>query len=133
MEKYWKEVSSTQKEKNITDNINQKQIIKFKERRMEIIFHGLRIGHVGLKLYLHRFNMATDKECNQCKEAESIEHYLLNCRKYDNKREIAKRELEKEDIKDITIKILLLRGNYNRRKNVKILDSRIKYIKAKKE
>ena len=99
---------------------------------MEIIFHRLRIGHVGLKQYLHSFNMAADEECNQCTEVESIEHYLLNCRKYGKETEILKRELEKENITDKTIKILLGERNYSRKKNLKILDRTKKYIKATK-
>ena len=135
-DQYWKdEVNVTQKGKflrDIVDDINQKQIIKFNERRMEIVFHRLRIGHVGLKQYLFRFGMSIEEECSQCKTVESVEHYLLNCKKYDNEREILKRELEKEDVPDINIRILLGGGKYNRRKNGKILDITKKYIKSTK-
>ena len=133
-EQYWKdEVNVTQKGKflrEIMETINQQQIIKFKERRMEIVFHRLRIGHVGLKQYMYRFNMSTEEECSECKTVESVEHYLLKCKKYNREREILKRELDKEGVTDTNIKILLGGGNYNRRKNLKILDITKKYVKA---
>ena len=132
---YWKEeVNITQKGKflrGIMDNINKQQIIKFKERRIEVIFHRLRIGHVGLKQYLYRFNMATDEECNYCKRIESVEHYLLKCNKYDRQRETLVRDLGKEGIsrREINIKILLGGGEYNIKKNRKILTVTKNYIK----
>ena len=133
---YWNnEVNVTQKGKflkDIVDDINQKQIIKSKERRMEIVFHRLRIGHIGLKQYLFRFGMSTEEECSQCKTVESVEHYLPNCKKSDNEREILKRGLEKKDVPDINMKILLGGGKYNRRQNVKILAVTKKFIKSTK-
>ena len=84
--------------------ISQQQIIKFKERRMEIVFHRLRIGHVGLKQCMYRFNMSTQEECRECKTLESVEYYLLKGRKYNREREILNRDPEKENITDINIK-----------------------------
>ena len=97
---------------------------------MEIVFHRLRIGHVGLKQYMYRFNISTEEECSECKTVESVEHYLLKCKKYNRERETLKRELDKKGITDINIKILLEGGNYGRMKNLKILDITKNYVKT---
>ena len=66
----------------IRDNVNSSFHIKIKERREEIVIYRLRLGHVGVNKYLHRFNMSITENCNYCQAPETIEHLLLACGKY---------------------------------------------------
>ena len=47
----------------------------------------LRTGHCGLKQYLHRFKKADTPHCECRQGKETVEHYLLECRKYTRERE----------------------------------------------
>lgn len=46
------------------------------------IITQLRCGHVGLNQYLARFNLADSPKCNTCQVPETVEHYLLRCRRF---------------------------------------------------
>lgn len=47
----------------------------------------LRIEHVPLNAYLHRFKKRDDLICDKCGNGnEMVEHYLLWCRAYKNER-----------------------------------------------
>ena len=118
--------------REIMDSVHKAPVIKFKERRLEVVLHRLRIGHVGLKQYKYRFNMATNEECEICKITESVEHYMLNCKKHEASREILKKELEENEIKQLNIKTLLGGGNFSKKVNSKVLQATMKYIKATK-
>ena len=58
--------------------------------------YRLRLGHVGLNDYLHRFNMNDSNLCQQCKTPETIDHFLLNCQKYNVERANLIRQLRKK-------------------------------------
>lgn len=42
----------------------------------------LRSGHCPLNAYLHRFKAADTAQCNLCGQKETVEHFLLTCRKF---------------------------------------------------
>jgi hypothetical protein len=47
----------------------------------------LRTGHCGLNKYLHRFGHREDSNCEGCgTDQETVEHYLLECPKYQEER-----------------------------------------------
>ena len=46
----------------------------------------LRTGHCGLNHYLHRFGIKNTSYCQYEYEKETIEHYLLECRKFREQR-----------------------------------------------
>src|SRR5438046_6240924 len=46
----------------------------------------LRTGHCGLNRYLHRFNIKNSPYCQCGYGKETVEHYLLECRKYREQR-----------------------------------------------
>ena len=115
--------------KQIRDNIERHAPIRVKNRRMEVVLCRLRIGHVGLNQYLHRFNMAQQDVCNQCGVTETVHHYLLECNSYRLARDEMKQQLRKIKIYDISMKILLGGGKYNRFVNRKIVQITAEYIR----
>ena len=58
-----------------------------KDRRHFAWIARLRTGHCVLNKYLHRLNIIDDPNC-ECEEGhEMVEHYLLKCALYEEKRE----------------------------------------------
>jgi ribonuclease HI len=66
-------------------------------RRVQRIYQGLsrpagslltqlRSGHVGLNPYLARIRLVDSPLCPHCTTLETVEHYLLGCRKYTHER-----------------------------------------------
>jgi ribonuclease HI len=51
-----------------------------KSRAKEVIMSRLRLGKCWLNAYLHRIKRHPTGLCNTCHVAETIEHYLLDCR-----------------------------------------------------
>jgi ribonuclease HI len=80
-------------------------------RVIETAMARLRLGHAGLKQHLFRFNMADDDEC-ECRQVETIDHFLLECPIYTNIRNQMKTELMKLGVL-INIKNILGGGHYN--------------------
>ena len=92
---YWKESAEmTQKGlflKNIKNNIKQKipQVSRSQDgrnRRAEIVINCLWMGHVGLNYYLYRFNTKESNLCEECKAPETVEHFILYCKIYNEER-----------------------------------------------
>lgn len=57
-------------------------MVEGNNRRAEVAMNRLRIGHVGLKQHMARFNMAEDDQCDTCNVVETVSHFLLDCQKY---------------------------------------------------
>ena len=56
-------------------------------RRMASLIFQLRVGHVPLNKYLHRFKKVDNASCPACSDPhESVEHYLLQCPIYAHER-----------------------------------------------
>ena len=91
----------------IRDDVKSSFNSKIKERRKEIVIYRLRLGHVGVNQYFHRFNMSNTENCNYCQASETIEHLLLACRKYQEQKRSLKERLKKYKVMDINMKILL--------------------------
>ena len=53
----------------------------------------LRTGHCGLNHYLHRFGKKTSPYCECGYGKETVEHYLLECRKYKDQRKRLQKEV----------------------------------------
>ena len=53
----------------------------------------LRTGHCGLNRYLHRFGLRNSPYCQCGYGKETVEHYLLECRKYKEERKKLRREV----------------------------------------
>ena len=57
----------------------------------------LRTGHCGLNRYLHRFGLKKSPYCECGYGKETVEHFLLECRKYRDQRKELKKELRREE------------------------------------
>ena len=53
----------------------------------------LRTGHCHLNQYLHRFNIIETPECECGAEKETVDHYLLNCKLYNEERDELRRKV----------------------------------------
>ena len=95
---YWKEiwkleVEATDKGYHLSgmkNNITSDKWKSIPHRRMQCAMARLRIGHVGLKAIQNRFEIHNTDQCECCMEEETIEHYLFQCNKYNQQREIFK-------------------------------------------
>ena len=62
------------------------------ERQAATTLAQLRTGHCGLNHYLHRFNLKESPYCECGYGKETVEHYLMECRRYKEQR----KEMHKE-------------------------------------
>ncbi|KAJ7153407.1 hypothetical protein C8R43DRAFT_828743, partial [Mycena crocata] len=46
------------------------------------IITQMRTGHVGLNAYLARFGAVDSSLCPMCREPETVNHFLLACRRF---------------------------------------------------
>ena len=87
----------------------------------------MRIGHVGVLSYLHRFGMSNTEMCPDCLVPDTIEHFLLYCQKYSNHR--TKLITAIRNITNNHINTSLLLGSKPDHKRYKILQKTATYIK----
>ena len=80
----------------------------------------LRIGHVGLNEYLTKFNMANDQNCSRCNVPESVQHFLIDCGKYQDIRGNLRASLRQLGVTSMSVKILLGGGDYARSIQIQI-------------
>ena len=63
-------------------------------KRHASILIQLRTGHIPLKAYLHRIGKADTPTCEKCGEDnETVEHYLMRCKQYQNQRRRLQEEI----------------------------------------
>ena len=97
--------------RKIRDHItNTDNLITLRNRRQQVVLNRLRMGHAGLKSYLHRFSMAEDDECEACDllVPETVEHYLLICPGHEAARYEMQQNLQQIAASHSNIKTLLL-------------------------
>ena len=63
---------------NIPDVASRDRIL-FETRSAEVLAHRLRLGKCRLNYYLHKIALHDTGTCDSCGQAETIEHYLINC------------------------------------------------------
>lgn len=56
----------------------------------------LRSGHCPLNDYLHRFKAVDSPKCKLCKQCETVDHLLLQCRKFAGLRRVLLTEARKQ-------------------------------------
>jgi hypothetical protein len=71
--------SNSRFHKVLKDKVNK----DLPNKRLYTVINSLRTGYSKLNAYQHLKN---DK-CEHCNQREDVEHYLLNCIKYENERE----------------------------------------------
>jgi ribonuclease HI len=117
---------------DIRDDIKSSSTsLNFRSRRVEVAIHRLRMGHVGVAQYLHRFSMADSDICSNqtCTVPETVEHFLMHCPAYQAPRVTLVTKLCSLGINNLNVK-LLLGGDVNHAKNNKeILQATILYIR----
>ena len=87
-------------------------IFNIKNRRLQVLMNRFRMGHIGVRAYLHRFRMAEDEFCAYCAcqgeaQVETIEHMIIHCPEHSASRQILKSKLDNLRI-DFSLKTLLL-------------------------
>jgi hypothetical protein len=82
-----------------------------KIRVIETVMSRLRLGHAGVKQHLLRFNISNDDKC-ECRQVETITHFLLECPIYSIIRRNMKTDLTKLGV-TINLKNILGGGNYS--------------------
>lgn len=73
-------------------------------RRQCSILTQLRSDHIGLNQYLARFGRVNSSMCNKCNVPETVDHFLIKCRRYNAQRDKLKRDVKRPFI---TKRILL--------------------------
>ena len=112
----------------VRDSLKQYIPLSGRSRREEVVIHRLRIGHVGLKHYLYRFQMTESELCENCGAVDSVEHFLLYCPRHDEEREEMRRRLLKYDVHSLSLKLLLAGDNQYRRNNRMILGETLRFL-----
>ncbi|KAJ7924516.1 hypothetical protein B0H13DRAFT_1601535, partial [Mycena leptocephala] len=67
----------------------------------------MRTGHVGLNAYLARFGAVDSGLCQTCHEPETVNHFLLTCRRFAQRRDTLRCALFAEGRQPVTKKSLL--------------------------
>ena len=78
-------------------------------RREEKIVHRLRLGKCNLNHYKHTINKHNTGLCEICQDPETVEHVLLQCKKFTKERKKMLLQLKR---KTITVEELLRNNNY---------------------
>jgi ribonuclease HI len=113
--------------RGIRDHVGGHHLPQFRSRRTEIVLNRMRMGHVGVNAYLHRFHMDDTGMCPNagCNLQETIEHYMLHCPSSQLPRTRLRFKLNSRGIReDLTLKLLLSS------ENPKVLPLTMEYVKA---
>ncbi|KAJ7158599.1 hypothetical protein C8R46DRAFT_823595, partial [Mycena filopes] len=70
----------------------------------------LRTGHIGLNAYLARFGAVDLSLCPVCREPETVNHFLLACRRFSGQRDVLRCALYAEGRQQLNKRSLL--GKY---------------------
>ena len=116
--------------RRIREKIKHRIPYIFKKRREEVVLYRLRIGHVGVKKHMHRFQMSESPTCEECDIDETVDHYLLHCGKYELEREAMRRRLREYGIPSLSLKIILGGDPQYASLSRTILKELLKYIHA---
>ena len=78
-------------------------------RREEIVLYRMRMGHVGVMSYLHRFQMEESPQCphSSCSVPETVEHLLLDCPAHEEQWRVLQQAVTNLHIPVITVRLLL--------------------------
>ena len=101
----------------------------FKHRAMETAVTRLKIGHSELNESLNRFGQADSPLCSICNTPESVEHYLLVCRRYVLQRRKLIRALNQNGIQNINVKTILGGAKLTKEKQMYIANNLEIYIR----
>ena len=78
---------------------------------------------------MHRFQLSENNLCDQCQVPETVEHYLLECNKYNQYRAQMITRLNKIQPNQIDLKLLLGGMQNTNSKKKKIIQLLLQYVK----
>ena len=82
--------------------------VRFKNRRLDVAFLRLRIGHCGLQAHRHRLRLVDSASCIWCSNLpETVEHFLLFCPRFHGPRTSLRSRLSALGVRRFTLAILL--------------------------
>lgn len=101
-------------------------------RVADVAIFRLRLGHAGLNKHLFRIKKADSSYCSYCNTEETIEHYLLECKKYDQPRNAFQWTIVTilKKIPDFTLKLLLGGEDLQPSANTQITKALAIYLRA---
>ena len=99
-----------------------------KIRAAETALTRLRMSHVELNAYLHRFNQSDSPLCHTCRSPETVDHFLIFCRRYHLARRRLFGTLQNKGIA-VSKKTLLGGGPYKETEQKIILEGMVTYLK----
>jgi ribonuclease HI len=97
-------------------------------RRTAVVLTGLRLGHAGVRSYLHRFGMADHPMCLHCGVEDTIEHFLLSCRRFSRERQSLISSARALGILRPSVRVLLGGGNFRRNVQHAIIKATVAYL-----
>ena len=76
-------------------------------RRLETLYHRLRLNAGLTKTYLFRLGVTTNPYCDNCGSPETVQHLLLECPAYVRERCLLAQKIERFNSEPVTLKILI--------------------------
>lgn len=129
---YWKRmVNQTLKGtflSNILDKPTYPTWMNLDSRLAECAVTRLRIGHVGVASHMNRFQMMDSDLCATCGVRETPQHYLVECPHHSDARNVLIASLRQLNV-DFNMKNVLCCGDFDVKKQRKIVRSLIKYLR----
>ena len=105
--------------KQIKVNVEKWEWANNKNRKVECGLTRLRVGHVGLQQWKHRFGISETPLCT-CGEVETVKHYLLECVEHEQSREELLNNIKRLKLNNNDISMKLLLGGSNCSKKVQM-------------
>ena len=99
-------------------------------RRVAVVLTRLRLGHVGVGSYLHRFGMADSPLCAPCGVEDTIEHFLLDCGRYRLERRVLLSAMRALGVSTASVRVILGGGAYPTRMQHSLMKLTAAYLTA---
>ena len=117
---------------NIISDIKYRPWFNHKSQRIESVMARLRTGHVGVAwqaCHMKRFNMSDTEMCEVCATTDTVEHFLLNCTKFEAARQVMRARLRGVRV-ECTLRNLLSGGTFESFIQREIVRSLAEFIKT---
>ena len=132
---YWNLIKSDLHLSKAIPNINHYNWISLNNRAYDVLLARFRNGCADLNEFLYKIKKRDNPYCNNCiGVSESIEHFVLHCKTYENARLDLYNKLTCLKIKsnEVNLQILLTGGQFADKKRTKILKIFVDFVKQSK-
>lgn len=132
---YWKQSCQLQQKGlflyKIRDSATEQTAVDTGCRPLDVAIFRLRLGHTGLNSQLYKFKLSPSPLCVYCNVEETITHYLIECKKYEDERRKYLVDVAQvlRKVPPFPIKILLGGGELPSENNAKLLRLLATYVK----